>query len=92
MVFINKEKKALFLHIPKCGGSYVRNLLLENYNFNSTLFDKHQNHMDFIDNRYVDLSKFEDIILYKHAINKMGKYRFFSSHQKLTEGFFNDYF
>ena len=93
MVFINKEKKALFLHIPKCGGSYVRNLLLEKYNFNDTLFDKHQNHMDFIDNRYnVDLLKIEDTTLYKHAINKMGKYRFFCSHQKLTEGFFNDYF
>lgn len=33
MIYINHEKKAVFIHIPKTGGSYIGNILVNNYGF-----------------------------------------------------------
>lgn len=37
MIYINHEKKAIFIHIPKTGGSYIGPTLVKYYNFISYL-------------------------------------------------------
>jgi hypothetical protein len=37
MIFINHEKKAIFIHIPKTGGSYIGPQLIKHYGFKSYL-------------------------------------------------------
>jgi len=33
MILVNHELKAIYIHIPKCGGSNIKDILLKNYNF-----------------------------------------------------------
>jgi hypothetical protein len=86
MVFINDEKKLLFLHIPKCGGCYIRTILLNNYNYNDffagTIHHKLTEFCDKIDNNVND----------KHTITIKGKYRYFTSHQNYDEKKYKDYY
>jgi hypothetical protein len=85
MVFINDETKELFLHIPKCGGCHIRTSLLSYYNyvdfFNNNKHDKLNEYCNNID----------DVVNDKHTITKMGKYRYFISHQNYDEKY-RDYF
>ena len=37
MIYINHEKKAIFIHIPKTGGSYIGPTLVRYYGFLSYL-------------------------------------------------------
>ena len=37
MIYINHEKKAIFIHIPKTGGSYIGPTLVRYYGFKSYL-------------------------------------------------------
>lgn len=37
MIYINHEKKAIFIHIPKTAGSYISKILVKYYGFNSYL-------------------------------------------------------
>jgi hypothetical protein len=46
MIYINHEKKALFIHIPKTGGSYIGPTLVKHYGFTS--------YIDLIHNRRPD--------------------------------------
>ena len=40
MCSINHEKKAIFIHIPKTAGMYIRSVLSEYYNFEIYLFKR----------------------------------------------------
>jgi hypothetical protein len=40
MCSINHEKKAIFIHIPKTAGIYVRSALTKKYNFELYLFER----------------------------------------------------
>lgn len=85
MVFINHENKKIFIHIPKCGGSHIRNNLINYYNY-----------IDFFDNiKHHKLNEFcekiDKNVYDKHTITKKGKYRFFISHQNYDEKY-NKYF
>jgi hypothetical protein len=85
MVFINNERRELFLHIPKCGGSHIRKYLIEYYDYTQFFDDnKHHKMEDFCDN--IDV-----IVNDKHTITKKGKYRFFLSHQNYNTKY-RDYF
>lgn len=89
MVYINKKLKALFLHNPKCGGVYVRELLGEYYGFFHLSENIHENYEDFFDNSsYIKQNEDMD----KHTIRKKGKYRYFYSHQDVDKKIFDDYF
>jgi hypothetical protein len=33
MILVNHDLKAIYIHIPKCGGSNIKNILIKNYNF-----------------------------------------------------------
>ena len=99
MVFINDEKKELFIHIPKCGGCHIRNILMGYYNY-TNFFDstnilkeyynykdsniKHHKLKEFCDN-------IDENVNDKHTITKKGKYRFFLNHQDYCEKYI-DYF
>jgi hypothetical protein len=86
-MFINHELKAIYLHNPKCGGAYIRNILTEYYGFTEVSRNIHMNFSDFVDN---PINMNEDID--KHTIRKLGKYRYFYSHQDVKKEWFNTYF
>ena len=48
MCSINHDLKAIFIHIPKCGGLFVEKVLEDLYNF-KTFYFTHENHSNFID-------------------------------------------
>ena len=81
MCSINHELKAIFIHLPKCGGLTVQNILEQYYGFN-TVFFSHENHEQFVDIRDnsellldVGQSKVEKCLQF----NKMGFLRYYMS-------------
>lgn len=85
-MFINYEYNAIFFHNVKCGGNFICDIL-HNYNFNEICADDHYNYINFVD----DESYIKDI-KYKHTIRKLGKYRYFYSHQDINKEFINKFF
>jgi hypothetical protein len=47
MCSINHDLKAIYIHIPKCGGSFINNILEKYYNF-TTILIPNENHNNFI--------------------------------------------
>ena len=95
MVYVNHNNKAIYIHIPKCGGCYIRDVLKNKYGFHEITINKHCNYDEFIDNTkniLLENEKNEKNEYYKHSINKMGKYRFFYSHQDINKDIFDNYF
>lgn len=90
MVFIHHEKKAVFIHNPKCGGAYVRDVLLSDYGFQPFATEKHANLADFMDTP----DQIDPVVNDKHTIRKQGKVRYFLSHQATAgqQDVFRDYF
>ena len=88
-MFINHELKAIFIHNPKCGGVYIREILINLYGFSEVTSQIHDNYADFFDDP-IQIKTEENTD--KHTIRKMGKYRFFYSHQAVNTKWFDDYF
>ena len=42
MIYVNHELKAIYIHIPKCGGCYIRDLLINYYGFKNALPHKNK--------------------------------------------------
>ena len=89
MVFINNKLKAIYLHNVKCGGCYMRNILETYYGFAEPHMSLHNKYAEFFENPN-DIRLNEDTD--KHTIRKMGKYRYFYSHQDLNKELFDTYF
>ena len=90
-MFINNNLKAIFIHNPKCGGVYVRELLINFYEFCDFLEcnEIHENYTLFFDNvEYIKYHQDTD----KHTIRKFGKYRYVFSHQKIMNNNYDNYF
>lgn len=85
-MFINYELNAIFFHNVKCGGNFICNII-NSFNFNETCIDNHNNYINFVDNE----SYVKDI-KYKHTIRKLGKYRYFYSHQDINIEIMNNFF
>ena len=85
-MFINYELKSIFFHIPKCGGSTVVNIINKLF-FNESCTTNHENYINFVD----DESYIKDI-KYKHTIRKLGKYRYFYSHQHANKEHMDTFF
>lgn len=89
MAYINHELKALFLHNVKCGGCYVREILMKYYNFIPYVTEKHQYYKEFF-----DVYKKEDIVFDNcdHAYRKYGTYRYTQTHQDVDKQILEKYF
>ena len=86
-MLINYDLKAIFFHNPKCGGNSVIDIL-RNYDFLEICRDDHENYIDFVgDERYINKH-----IKDKHTIRKMGKYRYFYSHQNANKTHMDEFF
>jgi len=80
MVYINFDLNSVFLHNPKCGGVYVRNILEKYYGFSKSLeMDELHDHYNnfFEDKKFIKLDQDTDC----HTLRKLGKYRYYTSHQ-----------
>jgi|688.fasta_scaffold381337_2 hypothetical protein len=88
MVYVNHELKASFLHIPKCGGVYVRTLLLQFYNFD-TVTDRHPNIVNFLN---TDGELDSPDVYDKHVIRKYGKYRYFYTNPNVDRKVLEEYY
>jgi len=88
MVYSQDDIKVSFMHIPKCGGAYIRTILTELYGFYSVQ-DIHPNYIDFI-NTQDNLNS--PIIYDKHAISKYGKYRYFYTNTNVDRKLLEEYY
>jgi len=90
-MYINNDLKVIFLHNPKCGGVYIREILCNKYGF-SPIFDNnniHQNYDSFFnDSKYVKIN--EDID--SHTIREKGLYNYYESHQYINKEKLKKYF
>ena len=72
MIYISHELKAIYIHIPKCGGCYTRRILKKYYHFRSSNF-KNENHSDFCDySKNHNIEKFDCV-----STNKKGILRYY---------------
>jgi hypothetical protein len=67
-ILINHELKAIYFHLPKTGGSYVKKILKEIYNFQILLLNR-RDWYNFSNDPYVYINPWE--------ITKKGIYRFY---------------
>ena len=75
MCSINHELKAIYIHIPKCGGLYVQKILEACYNF-KTLYFTHEKHSDFINaSDIISQTQYKGFL----TIKKQGVLRYFMS-------------
>jgi inositol phosphorylceramide mannosyltransferase catalytic subunit len=89
MAYVNHGMKALFLHNVKCGGCYIRKKLMDHYKFEQIGIEPHEKFIEFFDDeKYVDFTVDCDF----HSIRKMGKYRYFYSHQNGMKEILENYF
>jgi mannosyltransferase OCH1-like enzyme len=91
VVFVNNEKKAIFIHNVKCGGCYMREILVNNYEFIDTHISSeiHEN-LPLFFNSLSEIDYFQDVDC--HTIRKLGKYRFITTHQMFKDINFSEYF
>lgn len=66
MAYLNNKLKSLFLHNVKCGGSYIRKLLIEQYNFEGIFIEDHadadRNYDEPLENcKYLFLNQYNGI-------------------------------
>ena len=84
MAYINNKLKALFLHNVQCGGSYVRKILMDHYDFEGFFIENHidsdinyNNKMDnckyLILNQYKGIKKYEDFFIFTFVRNPYDK-------------------
>jgi hypothetical protein len=62
---INRDLKAIYIHLPKVGGLYIENILMSFYNFKQIRFGR-QDHDDFNENK--NMTKFSDIKVKEESI------------------------
>ena len=77
MCSINHDLKAIYIHIPKCGGLHVQQILESCYNFKTTYFT-HEKHTEFInepDINYIPTTQCKGFL----TIKKQGVLRYFMS-------------
>uniref|UniRef100_A0A6C0EU80 Uncharacterized protein n=1 Tax=viral metagenome TaxID=1070528 RepID=A0A6C0EU80_9ZZZZ len=85
-MLINYDLRAIFFHNVKCAGNYVKDILKKN-DFIETCIEDHENYINFVyDETYV--KDIKD----KHTIRKMGKYRYFYSHQYANKLYMDNFF
>jgi hypothetical protein len=89
-MFINYDLKAIFFHNPKCAGNSMIDIL-QNCDFLEICRgynENHENYINFVgDKRYIDKN-----VRHKHTIRKMGKYRYFYSHQSANKEHMDEFF
>jgi mannosyltransferase OCH1-like enzyme len=88
MAYINHRIKAIFLHNVKCGGCYIREILMKYYGFELLFIEEHNKLQLFIDNP----SDKDKLDKYGHNIKKMGKYRYLQTHQDGYNKILDEYF
>ena len=88
MVHSNHILKASFIHIPKCGGVYIRELICKYYGF-VILTDRHPNYLDFFNTKdEMHIPEIYD----KHSIRKFGKYRYFYTNPNIDRKILDQYY
>lgn len=96
MCSINHDLKCVYIHLPKCGGSYVTEILEKFYDFKTYYFTS-ENHINFInETRFTNLNYSNKRGFF--YIKKKGMYRYFRYSEKfniltgMTEDKWKDYF
>ena len=88
-MYINYDLKSIFIHNPKCGGVEIREILLHYYHFYSITSNIHLNYSDFFEKEYPFLL---DGGQPSFSIMKMGIYRYFQTHQDISNNILETYF
>ena len=87
MCSINHELKAIYIHVPKCGGLSVQILLDKHYGFKTAYFT-HENHSDYVLDKGDELQTIDtgqEKVQGFLRINKMGILRYFESSETHSE-------
>lgn len=86
-MFINYELQAIFFHNTKCAGNYILKNFIDKTDFYEYCTEEHVNYNEFVDN-VNEITDIKD----KHTITKLGKYRYFYSHQYADKTYFDNFF
>lgn len=93
MACINRELKAIYIHLPKVGGLYIENILISFYNFKQVRFGR-LDHDDFNENK--NKKKFSEITVKEESILQLrnkGLARYFNSAESpITKEEWNTYY
>lgn len=96
MCSINHDLKCVYLHLPKCGGSYITDILEKIYDFKTFYFTS-ENHHEFIDDDLLNCTNYS-LDRGFFYIKKLGMYRYFRYSEKfniltgMDENKWNEYF
>lgn len=82
MCSINHNLKCVYLHLPKCGGSYISEILEKFYDF-KTYFFTSENHKDFVNDPILNSLNYS-IDKGFFFIQKRGMYRYFRYSEKFN--------
>jgi len=93
MACINRELKAIYIHLPKVGGLYIENILISFYNFKQIRFGR-LDHDEFNENK--NITKFSEINAKEESILQLrnkGLTRYFDSAESpITKEEWNTYY
>lgn len=81
MCSINHDLKCVYIHTPKCGGTYIANILERFYNFKTYYFTS-ENHKYYIDEKI--LTKKNYSINYGFLLIKKYLYQYFRNSEKFN--------
>lgn len=80
MASFNKEKKIIFIHLPKCAGTYVQHILLRNYGFPAYNYLSYEYKSSVFSYRDFPLAKYfsRDDILEIIGVDDLSEYKKFT--------------
>jgi len=81
MIYISHELRAIYIHMPKCGGCYIRKILCEYYGFQNIYknYKKREDYVKFFNNSEQVTDKDDGV----DSIRKFGVLRYYLDHPTL---------
>lgn len=96
MASINFEKKIIYIHVPKTGGTYIQNNLLKYYNFKNYWYKRNDHDLIcknspskkyLVENHYLKKKIYHIFELFKNSPHNrdFGLYNYFSTSKEIVE-------
>jgi len=84
MILVNHDLKAIYIHIPKCGGTNMKEILIKNYNFYAFERNPQVRRPDHVKNFCTD-ARLDNKKLFITSIRKKGVLRYLIDHDYINE-------
>ena len=84
MILVNHDLKAIYIHIPKCGGTHIKEILIKKYNFYAFERNPKVRRPDHVKNFCTDI-RLDNEKLFITSIRKKGVLRYLIDHDHINE-------